>query len=411
KKNGVDAGRVRVILKDYEVEKPVETTEPKVISKEDSNWLEFKVADTRSGLKVVKYDFIGKYDDSGNRVNYYAGVDSLSESYLKSKGQKATLSEDGFVQMKIPKHIEGVQIAMIDKAGNVATFTKNMYEDIGLYIGVVPKQVSLKQATFKLVFHCVGGISTGTTAVSTDGVNFTTPHPFTINKTDTVSTIDIDNYTNLDAKDKIYVKVIVNNKANSKTETRVVNLTEKDSTQTDGMKVGVIATDTVTLNGQTPTYFNPVIPKGFKAVNTTTAIWPNGWDKGLVIEDSFNNQFVWVPIDGTKVAYQKNNTYPGGIVASSTTDDTLPSGVPSEESQVTKYGGFYLARYESMLDYNNGDARVAIRASKMATNERISFTQAYNGYTMNAVTYGESKVFCEQMASKYGYDTEKVLTG
>lgn len=411
KQNGIEAGRIRVNLQDYEVEKPGEITTPTVSSKEDSNWLEFKVADARSGIKAVRYDYIAKYDDTGNRVNYYAGVDTLSEDYLKSKGQKASVSEEGFVQMKIPKNIEGVQVAIIDKAGNVATFTKNMYEDIGVYIGIVPKQISLKQATFKLVLNAIGGVSTGTTAVSTDGANFTAPQTFTINKNDTVTSIDIDSYTNLDAKENIYVKVTAKNKSGSKTETRVASLNELSSTQKDGMKIGQVAQENATINGEAPTYFNPVIPKGFKAVNTATAIWPNGWDNGLVIEDTAGNQFVWVPVDGTKVTYQKNNTYPGGVTAANTTDDALPAGITNENDQVTKYGGFYLARYEAMLDYHGGDMRIASRPSKNGSNALVSFTQAFDGYTINNINYGDAKRECEQMATKYEYSTDAVVTG
>ena len=54
-------------------------------------------------------------------------------------------------------------------------------------------------------------------------------------------------------------------------------------------------------------YNNPVIPDGFKKVETDNASWnldeqgnPKGWNDGLVIEDEKGNQFVWVPctIDG-----------------------------------------------------------------------------------------------------------------
>ena len=50
-------------------------------------------------------------------------------------------------------------------------------------------------------------------------------------------------------------------------------------------------------------YRNPVIPKGFRSIETELASWkldedgnPIGWDKGLVIEDDIGNQFVWIPV-------------------------------------------------------------------------------------------------------------------
>lgn len=49
-------------------------------------------------------------------------------------------------------------------------------------------------------------------------------------------------------------------------------------------------------------YKNPIIPNGFKKVETDSASWeintdgnPKDWNNGLVIEDEKGNQFVWVP--------------------------------------------------------------------------------------------------------------------
>ncbi len=46
--------------------------------------------------------------------------------------------------------------------------------------------------------------------------------------------------------------------------------------------VNVIATANSTVNGQDTSYSNPIIPKGFKAINDGTK-WPTDWNKGLVI--------------------------------------------------------------------------------------------------------------------------------
>ena len=71
-----------------------------------------------------------------------------------------------------------------------------------------------------------------------------------------------------------------------------------------------------TLAGTTTgySYKNPVIPHGFKAIDTNTAKWTytdkaqtevTGWNEGLVIRDTIGNEFVWVPVDGTNVKYEK----------------------------------------------------------------------------------------------------------
>jgi len=108
--------------------------------------------------------------------------------------------------------------------------------------------------------------------------------------------------------------------------------------------INVIATANSTINGLVATYSNPIIPKGFKAINDTT-IWPAGWNEGLVIQDTVGNQFVWIPVDGINVPYTK--WAPSGDNISYAGDDTIPASVTSEISQINTYGGFYIARYEA----------------------------------------------------------------
>ena len=92
---------------------------------------------------------------------------------------------------------------------------------------------------------------------------------------------------------------------------------------------------------------NPVVPAGFKKVDTDTAKWESeddfvtDYDKGLVIEDEKGNQFVWVPIDNKVASYTIEK------LEENVWDDNLPEGVNSEKSQIAKYGGFYIARYEA----------------------------------------------------------------
>ena len=72
-----------------------------------------------------------------------------------------------------------------------------------------------------------------------------------------------------------------------------------------GLGVGNVATsDGQTVNGEAASYSNPIIPKGFKAINEGSATWgtANGYQNGLVIEDAvtgsetIGSQFVWVPV-------------------------------------------------------------------------------------------------------------------
>ncbi len=84
-------------------------------------------------------------------------------------------------------------------------------------------------------------------------------------------------------------------------------------------------------------YNNPIIPEGFKKVETEEASWeldeegnPKGWNDGLVIEDDIGNQFVWVPCEDKKAT--------------------------SNES-IIKYSGFYIARYEAGLPEELSDLK------------------------------------------------------
>ena len=92
------------------------------------------------------------------------------------------------------------------------------------------------------------------------------------------------------------------NLAKEEEEKNIQDVTEYIDSQisgdtVDNLPVGIEVTGTNrTLTGGTPTYKNPIIPVGFKAVNDG-ASWEIsgnvilGWNDGLVIEDENENQF------------------------------------------------------------------------------------------------------------------------
>lgn len=107
-------------------------------------------------------------------------------------------------------------------------------------------------------------------------------------------------------------------KINSKVDliSAIYELTGKDNTK---------GTTNTSITGVDYTYYNPVIPVGFKTVSTRDASWrsTNGiqvddWNSGLVIENSQGNKFVWVP----------GNNITSSIGA-------------TEQTQIEKYGGYY----------------------------------------------------------------------
>ncbi len=198
------------------------------------------------------------------------------------------------------------------------------------------------------------------------------------------------------------------------------NATNQVTTKSSKFTVGEIdivsdiKTVNATFSGATNgySYNNPVIPAGFMAANTDDAKWTKlstDWNNGLVIIDSYGNQFVWVPIDGTNVTYAKwcttGNSYAG------TTNDTLPSGF-SVSNITTTYKGFYVARYESTFDYNGGSIRVASKKSSNKTTTDWSGSRdiTHNGYVWNFINYTQAKSYSENMGSAYGYNTSLIGT-
>lgn len=164
--------------------------------------------------------------------------------------------------------------------------------------------------------------------------------------------------------------------------------------------------------------YNPIVPDGFKKVDTANAKWESSstdYNKGLVIEDDYGNQFVWVPVDNVNVSFKKNYNFESIYKPSSinTTNDLLPDGIASEKDSIDKYGGFYVGRYESSFDYNGGNIRAAVKKSADATDFKDwsdSRNEFYNGYLWNYITYNDAKKYAELLPESYGYDTSKVIS-
>ena len=156
-------------------------------------------------------------------------------------------------------------------------------------------------------------------------------------------------------------------------------------------------------------YKNPVIPQGFKAVDTNIAKWTytdktqtevTGWNEGLVIQDTIGNEFVWVPVDGKNVKYEKWCTV--GTSYSDCSDDT--SAIPvTENAQIDTYHGFYVARYETGLttetleqnsNINNDTKTTAVSKPGTKIWNYINYNNANTvaqAMINNSETYGTTK--------------------
>lgn len=169
---------------------------------------------------------------------------------------------------------------------------------------------------------------------------------------------------------------------------------------------------------------NPIIPKGFKAVEDqdTTASWKYlstslkevaGWNNGLVIEDIYNgNQFVWVPCyvesaglkTGATVTYAKDTNYQKDL------DISDISATPELEiNQIKKYGGFYVARYETGI---SSDTSTQSALENNITN--IAPLSKKGSKIWNFISYENSNTVSQNMindSEKYGDTRSGLITG
>ncbi len=163
-------------------------------------------------------------------------------------------------------------------------------------------------------------------------------------------------------------------------------------------------------------YNNPVIPVGFKTSNEG-ASWKSsdgetvdGWNSGLVIEDKDGNQFVWVPCyiedkeNDELVEYKKTlgKSHEDMRLKEENFEeiltDELPIGITNEKSQIEKYGGFYIARYEAGIP--------AIKDANGTNVDGIP-TSKKNQVPWNGIDYTQAKANAEKMYNNENVD-EKV---
>lgn len=179
-----------------------------------------------------------------------------------------------------------------------------------------------------------------------------------------------------------------------------------------------------TVTGKAFAYNNPVIPVGFKTLETTKATWkdndnngtPDGWNEGLVILDENDNEYVWIPVYG-EIEYSKrdsnvHNNYTARV--EEVKDDSLPVGIISEDEQISKYGGFYVARYEAGLpDSETTEELMKTKIFSADDNNKNNIGKAQskeNKIVWNRINYTNSKIVAEDVVSNE-YVQSGLLTG
>ena len=135
------------------------------------------------------------------------------------------------------------------------------------------------------------------------------------------------------------------------------------------------------------------IPEGFHYVEGSI-------EEGAVIEDAEGNQFVWIPVDGVKVKYERQDfgKQYGNYSEYSEVIDT------EAQNSVNTNGGFYIARFEA----GNSSNTVRTSASDLITDKVVS---KKNNTVYNYVTRDQAKTLAESMypgksklVSSYAWD-------
>lgn len=184
-----------------------------------------------------------------------------------------------------------------------------------------------------------------------------------------------------------------------------------------------------TITGKSPSYDNPVIPVGFKAIETPKATWndedkdekPDGWNEGLVVQDENENEYVWIPVyenvNGKTVKYEKINCSVSNIYTvtkDQVEDDTLPNGITDQNEQIQKYGGFYVGRYEASLpDEQTTEELMKNKTFSASDNNRIDIGKAQSKkdkIVWNNINYDNAKVLAESVITNE-YVQSGLVTG
>ncbi len=210
-----------------------------------------------------------------------------------------------------------------------------------------------------------------------------------------------------------------------------------------------IFTETSTVDGNTPTENNPIIPEGFKPMDINPTPTPDTVNKGFVITDG-QAEFVWVPVpditkmvggtekqnnpgerwgklysktnidnpeNGTDIAKPTNTSYrePDVLTATSNADgnqayldimnnilgtsyniNTFKTELEKDfykmSESVKKYKGFYVGRYESSLVGSDNNAYLAPIKGAMSANAAGSLSSSWYGLYARQKKYKKGQI-------------------
>lgn len=178
------------------------------------------------------------------------------------------------------------------------------------------------------------------------------------------------------------------------------------------IEIGIIAQENSTIDGRLPSFYNPIIPVGFKAITSkedntidTNATWgeQNAYLYGLVIEDHNKNQFVWIPVENMDLFqttdWQKNEAKESIDSTYIEPTDEIKEDYYKMYYKVKKYGGFYVGRYET------GDIDATATRTEVKNSDNIGIRKnlvAYNYVPFQIATINKREITgAKELAKKF----------
>ena len=188
-----------------------------------------------------------------------------------------------------------------------------------------------------------------------------------------------------------------------------------NSSKPGKVEVGEVATENSTRNGEKGDYSNPIIPKGFKAIETaqdatisSDADWnsPTGYQHGLVIEDATGDsqtngsQFVWVPVpryeDFHSLEGYRNGSLDSKLSNCKEAGDKNSSSKTQESIEMYESikinGGFYVARFEAGISPNMPQAKPTADTTATYGDGTYKPVSKQNTYVWNWIQWGGTSV-------------------
>lgn len=432
-KSGAVVETVNISLANYDNTLPsIDKSSLKVNSDIDKNTLEVNVSDTLSGVKEIKYDYLRRLSSSAGAEYYYNNVTSFNLEYMKTNAKTAKIY-DNKVELEIPKDVYTIVYYIVDKAGNYSEqYITDIYskDRIAIFASAKLVTASSNKYSVDVSVYSTENLKKITTSISSDNETYVdAKEATTFSRSNNISKVNFE-YNNLSSQ-YIYVKIeaidILNN-----SESTIVKL---DVSEYAG---NLFAESNVTIKG---TKYEITIPKDFAPVTlnddgTVKSIIPvEKWNnktfsdsvinQGVVIVDKYENEFVWIPVpitynkfsdvfykeDGYDSGNKQSGISSGKITEPSSFNNSTAYQYATEVvdynlmySQVEKYHGFYIARYEAGdADVTNFRTTTTVPHKVVSKKDAIPYNNVPWGENMTSIGNNGAVYLSKNFATQYGY--------